>query len=105
MRKMYAVVYPAAGSPKKIGPPDAADPGLCVVTNPGIVLLMTVVGSSGGWVGRIGELVADPGSEDDDDDAGTPAGCRGSVSNEKVRRQDARTTEKVAGVTGSWVDV
>lgn len=33
---MYAVVYPARGSPKKIGPPFAADCGFgAVVMNPG----------------------------------------------------------------------
>ena len=70
-----------------MGPPDAAEPTLCVVTNAGV---------TGEAVGGETELLA-PGS--------AVAGARGSVSSESVRKQDARTMEKEAGATGSWVDV
>jgi hypothetical protein len=76
MRKMYAVVYPAKGSPKKIGPPEEvpvpADP-----VEKG--LLRKGDGEDGvNWL------------EDG-----------GSVSQESVRRQDCRISEKDAGTSGS----
>lgn len=75
------------GSPKKIGPPDAADPALWVVTKAGVT----------------GEAV---GVDDMLDDPSIPvAGGRGRVSKESVLRQEARTVEKVEAVTGSWVEV
>jgi len=75
------------GSPKKIGPPDAAEPALCVVTNAGVI---------GDALGVDIEL---PGA------GGPVAGARGSVSSESVRKQDARTMENEEGVRGSCVDV
>jgi hypothetical protein len=70
-----------------MGPPDAADPALCVVTNAGVI---------GEALGVDIEL---PG-------AGVPvAGARGRVSSESVRKQDARTKENEAGVSGSCVEV
>lgn len=77
---MYAVVYPADGSPKKMGPPEVAAPEEWVVTNPG------VQGDAKGVL----PVVAVP---------------RGSVSKESVRIHEARTMEKDDGTTGSWVDV
>lgn len=75
------------GSPKKMGPPDAAEPILWVVTKAGVT----------------GEAA---GVEPELDEPGTPvAGGRGRVSKERVRRQEARTIEKVEGVRGSWVEV
>jgi hypothetical protein len=72
-------VYPARGSPKKIGPPEVeADEG--PVENG---LLMK---------GDVGEEVncVDEG---------------GRVSHERVRRQDCRMIEKEVGASGSWVEV
>lgn len=74
---MYAVVYPAKASPKKMGPPVAAEPGLCVVTKEG------------------GELSCG-------DDVGFEVeGGRGRVSNDKALRQDERIKEKESGRIGS----
>jgi len=90
---MYAVVKPVAASPKKMGPPEAEEPALCVVTKPG------VMGEDRG-VGRVllpPPLVPEMG--------GVVEGARGRVSRERVRRQEARTKEKEAAVVGSWVDV
>lgn len=70
-----------------MGPPDAADPTLCVVTKAGVL---------GEGHGVETELPR-PG--------GPVAGGRGSVSKDRVRRHDARTMEKEAGATGSCVDV
>lgn len=84
---MYAVVYPADGSPKKMGPPEAAAPGECVVMKPGV----------GGKAADGGvEFVAE---------AALVAVPRGRVSKERVRIQDARTMEKEDGTTGSWDEV
>jgi hypothetical protein len=66
-----------------MGPPDAAEPALWVVTKAGV---------TGEAVGVDVELP----------EPRTPvAGGRGRVSNERVLRQEARTIEKVEGVTGS----
>lgn len=77
---MYAVVYPARASPKNIGPPETAEPALWVVTK------------------------AEP-----DDDCGDVAeavdGARGKVSNERVRKQEARRSENEFARSGSWVEV
>lgn len=64
-----------------MGPPVAADPGLCVVTKDGDVLIC-------------GEEV---GVDVD--------GGRGSVSNDRARRHDARINEKESARIGSCVDV
>ena len=70
-----------------MGPPDAADPALCVVTNAGV----------------IGEAL---GVDMELPDSWPPvAGARGRVSSDSVRRHEARTTEKEAGVRGSCVEV
>lgn len=77
---MYAVVYPAMESPKKIGPPETAEPALCVVTNAGIV--------------------------DDNGEVGLAvAGARGKVSKDKVLKHEARMSEKESARIGSWVEV
>jgi hypothetical protein len=73
-------VYPALGSPKKMGPPEAAAPGLWVVTKPGVV----------GERGALPAFVTVP---------------LGKVSKDKVRIHEARTMEKEEGTTGSWVEV
>lgn len=85
---MYAVVYPADGSPKKMGPPEAATPGECVVMKPGV----DSEAADGGV-----ELVAE--------EAAFVAVPRGRVSKERVRMQDARMMEKEDGTTGSWDEV
>jgi hypothetical protein len=64
-----------------MGPPEAAAPGLCVVTKPGV---------EGDAVGVLPVFIAVP---------------RGSVSKDSVRMQEARTMEKEDGTTGSWVEV
>lgn len=70
-------MYPARGSPKKIGPPEevlvAAEKGL---------LMKGDVGEEVNWF------------EDG-----------GRVSQERVRRQDCRIMEKDVGASGSWVEV
>lgn len=77
MRKMYAVVYPAKASPKKIGPPVAAEPALCVVT-------------------KEGELFTCG------DEFGVAVdGARGSVSKDSARRHEARMSEKEVAIRGS----
>lgn len=78
---MYAVVYPARASPKKMGPPDAADPALCVVTKDG----------DERGVGDVVGCAVD--------------GARGRVSKDRARRHDARKREKEFGRTGSCVEV
>jgi hypothetical protein len=84
---MYAVVYPDAGSPKKMGPPEAAAPALGALTNAG------VMGDGEGLRGVM-------------DEPGKPvAGGRGRVSRDSVRRHEARTMVKEDGMTGSWVEV
>lgn len=80
---MNAVVYPASGSPKNIGPPDAlaADGGkFCAC-------------------GETGEM------EDGTDDGKGVVREGGSVSQERVRRQAARRREKDAVLNGSCADV
>jgi len=74
-------------SPKNIEPPDAAEPMLWVVTKAGLLGEAPGVG------------MAAPA------EGGLVAGVRGSVSRERVRRQEARTREKEEGARGSWVDV
>lgn len=76
MRKMYAVVYPAWGSPKKIGPPEVeiAEDG---PDENGLFMN-----------GEVGEEVF--GVEDG-----------GRVSQDRVRRQDCRTIENEFGDRGS----
>jgi hypothetical protein len=64
-----------------MGPPDIAEPALWVVTKDGLAAAR-------------GEVT----------DAAVVGG-RGSVSKERVRRQEARRSEKESGRTGSWVDV
>jgi len=67
-------------SPKKMAPPVAADPGLCVVTNDGEFT----------WGEDVGVEVE---------------GARGSVSNDRALRHEARTREKESARMGSCVDV
>jgi hypothetical protein len=74
-------------SPKNIDPPDAAEPMLWVVTMPGLF------GDPPG-VGMTAPA-----------DGGLVAGARGRVSNDRVRKHDARTRENDDGTMGSWVDV
>jgi hypothetical protein len=81
IRKIYAVVYPANASPKKIGPPDTAEPALWVVTKDGAAVV------SGDVVGAAVE------------------GALGRVSSERVRRHDARRSENEFARTGSCVEV
>ena len=64
-----------------MGPPETAEPALCVVTK---------------------ELDEECGEAIE---AGAVLGARGSVSKDKVRRQEARRREKEVGRTGSWVEV
>jgi hypothetical protein len=71
-------VYPASGSPKKIGPPEAE-----FAEGP----------EENGLPGK-GEVGEDVWDEDG-----------GRVSQERVRRQDWRIMEKEVGETGSCVDV
>lgn len=63
-----------------MGPPVTAEPALCVVTNAG--------------------EVADRG-----DTGVAVVGARGNVSNDRVRRHEARMREKESGRTGSCVEV
>lgn len=78
---MYAVVYPANASPKKMGPPETAEPALCVVTK------------DWGFVG-CGEVVG-----------AAVVGALGNVSKESVRKHEARSREKELARTGSCVEV
>jgi hypothetical protein len=78
-----------------MGPPETADPADCVVTKEPV-----------GLVGEVMEFVMDEegvavGVMFDAD----TLGARGSVSKDRVRRQLARSKEKLAGSTGSCVDV
>lgn len=84
-------MYPADGSPKKIGPPEAAAPGECVVTKPGEVEET-----------EVGDVVWARGEGDVAPAVAVP---RGSVSKERVRMHEARTMEKEEGTTGSCVEV
>lgn len=77
---MYAVVYPARASPKKMGPPVAADPALWVVTKAEPLLCGEAFGVD-------------------------VEGARGRVSNERARRQEARIKENEVASKGSWVEV
>lgn len=70
-----------------MGPPEAAEPALCVVTNAGVTGDATGVEELlAGWPKPVAE-------------------GRGRVSRESVLRQEARTIEKEAALTGSCVDV
>ena len=77
MRNINAVVYPASGSPKNIGPPDEVE--------------------------APGELVWDNGLVGVEGEGWLPLG--GNVSQERVRKQDCRIMEKELGWRGSWVEV
>ena len=76
---MYAVVYPASESPKKMGPPEEVDPVGPV--EKGLLIKGEEVGEAN-WLEE-----------------------GGKVSQERVRRQDCRTMEKDAGARGSCVEV
>lgn len=67
-----------------MGPPDAAEPALCVVTKAG------VMGEALGVETELPVAVEDP-----------VLGARGRVSSERVRRHEARTMEKEDGMSGS----
>lgn len=78
-----------------MGPPETAEPADCVVTNEPVEL-----------VGEAMEF------DMEEEGVGVDAmalvetlGARGKVSKDRVRRQLARSKEKLVGKTGSCVDV
>lgn len=94
---MYAVVYPLIESPKKMGPPAAADCGV------GGALMYAGFMESGEYDGEKGGATLDTGLFMAEELAEPWSVRRGSVSKDSVRRHELRTIEYVLATCGSCV--